>query len=226
MHLDERLRLAAEMLGTCETFYDIGSNHGFLAAHMLRAGRCRRAVLADVSAEALVRARELVARLGLQERAVFAVTDGFRGLAPRAGDAAALCGMGGRTIAAILDAPLPCPAVLQANVELACARRQVERVGMHIAREGVARAGGRLYVLMRVEPGAAAPMREEELRLGPALLRDRPAGARDYLLWRLRVARRALEGARKGADAEKLRRAEAETKLVEEALRRMEEGEN
>lgn len=223
LRLDARLALAEEMLGTCDTLYDIGSNHGFLAVHMLLTGKCRRAVLCDVSAEALIRARGLVARTHLADRAKFAVADGFAGLAPGPADAAAVCGMGGRTIAAILREGLPCPVVLQANVELACARRQVERVGMHIAREGVARAGGRLYVVIRAEPGAQAPLREIELRLGPALLRDRPEGTRDYLLWRQRVAARALAGARGGADPEKLARAEEEVACVEEALRRLEE---
>lgn len=225
LQLDARLALAEDLLGRCETLYDIGSNHGFLAVHMLWTGRCRRAVLCDISANALSRARGLVARAGLADRAAFAVTDGFAGLDPQPGDAAAILGMGGRTIAAILREGLPCPVVLQANVEIACARRRVEQAGMHIAREGVARAAGRLYVVMRAEPGPAAPMSEAELRLGPALLRDKPAGAREYLLWRQRVAARALEGARLGTDAEKLRRAEAEFACIEAALRRLEEEE-
>ena len=224
LQLDARLALAEDLLGRCETLYDIGSNHGFLAVHMLRTGRCRRAVLCDISADALSRARGLVARAGLADRAAFAVTDGFAGLDPQPGDAAAILGMGGRTIA-ILREGLPCPVVLQANVEIACARRRVEQAGMHIAREGVARAAGRLYVVMRAEPGPAAPMSEAELRLGPALLRDKPEGAREYLLWRQRVAARALEGARLGTDAEKLRPAEAEFACIEAALRRMEEEE-
>ena len=143
LQLDARLALAEDLLGRCETLYDIGSNHGFLAVHMLRIGRCRRAVLCDISADALSRARGLVARAGLADRAAFAVTDGFAGLDPQPGDAAAILGMGGRTIAAILREGLPCPVVLQANVEIACARRRVEQAGMHIAREGVARAAGR-----------------------------------------------------------------------------------
>ena len=35
LQLDARLALAEELLGRCETLYDIGSNHGFLAVHML-----------------------------------------------------------------------------------------------------------------------------------------------------------------------------------------------
>ena len=36
LQLDARLALAEDLLGRCETLYDIGSNHGFLAVHMLR----------------------------------------------------------------------------------------------------------------------------------------------------------------------------------------------
>ena len=225
LQLDARLALAEDLLGRCETLYEIGRYHGFLAVHMLLTGRCRRAVLCDISADALSRARGLVARAGLADRAAFAVTDGFAGLDPQPGDAAAILGMGGRTIAAILREGLPCPVVLQANVEIACARRRVEQAGMHIAREGVARAAGRLYVVMRAEPGPATQHIESYISLGPAHLRDKQARAREYLRWRQRVAARALEGARLGTDAEKLRRAEAEFACIEAALRRMEEEE-
>ena len=39
IQLDERLSAAAELAGECAVFYDVGSNHGFLGAHLLQAGR-------------------------------------------------------------------------------------------------------------------------------------------------------------------------------------------
>lgn len=222
IQLDERLQLAEELAGPCDTLIDVGSNHGFLPVHMLLRGQCRRALLCDVSADALRRARGLVELTGLADRAQLRVTDGLCGLDPQPGDVVTICGMGARTIAHILDRTLPCPVVMQANVELNYLRRHIECVGMHIAKEGIAHAAGRYYVVLRAEPGAAAPLTEQEARLGPVLLREKPPLWEGYLRWRLGVARRALEGVRSGSDEEKLRRALEEARFVEQALQEVE----
>ena len=169
IQLDERLSAAAELAGECAVFYDVGSNHGFLGAHLLQSGACRRAVLCDISDDALNRARETVEKEGLQDRTQLVVADGLRGLFPTAQDAVAVCGMGARTV-------------------------------MH-------------------EPGQGErPMSEYEAYIGPALLRDRPAGTEDYLAWRLGVETRALEGLRTGRDAARLREAEQRVAFVRRAI--------
>ena len=77
IQLDERLSAAAELAGECAVFYDVGSNHGFLGAHLLQSGACRRAVLCDISDDALNRARETVEKEGLQDRTQLVVADGL-----------------------------------------------------------------------------------------------------------------------------------------------------
>ena len=55
--LDERLSLAASLYDPCDLGADIGTDHGLLPCHLLRSGICRRMILADVSENALSRAR-------------------------------------------------------------------------------------------------------------------------------------------------------------------------
>ena len=78
--LDARLLAAAGLLGPCELFVDVGANHGFLGAYMLRAGLCGRALLTDISASALERARRTLAEEGMEDRAELLVQDGLLGL--------------------------------------------------------------------------------------------------------------------------------------------------
>ena len=218
IQLDERLRAAEELAGRCNRVVDVGTNHGFLPAHMLRKGLCGKAILCDVSADALTRARETVAAEGLEEKTRLIVTDGLKGIEISKGDVVTICGMGARTIAHILEENPGCPVVMQPNVEVRLLRRQLEKIGMHIARESIAVAGGRYYVLLRAEPGRGETLSDYEAHIGPALLRDRPPLFREYLRWRLGVTRRALDGMRIGRDADKLRQAQSDVDDVEKAL--------
>lgn len=223
VQLDERLSAIERMAGHCARIVDIGTNHGFLPVHMLQSGRCQRALLCDISADALNRARGLVARTGLEERAEVRVTDGLKGIELEAGDVVTICGMGARTIAHILQQAPNCPVVMQANVELKFLRRHLEAIGMRITREDIARAVGRYYVILRAEPGQDAPLSEYEAHIGRALLRDRPALLGEYLHWRLGVTQRALDGMRLGRDEEKLKQAQRDAEDVLRALKEVAE---
>lgn len=207
--LDARLLAAAGLLGPCELFVDVGANHGFLGAYMLRAGLCGRALLTDISASALQRARRTLAEEGLEDRAELLVQDGLQGLRLGPKDGVAACGMGARTILHILQGGLPCRAVLQPNVELARLRVQLASASMRIRDERIASSGGRFYVLLLVEPGREErPYTQREALLGRFWTKD-PL-AEPYLAWRRAVAKAALEGALQGKDEEKLRRARLE----------------
>lgn len=222
IQLDERLLAAEALAGRCDRVVDVGTNHGFLPVHMLQSGLCGRAVLCDVSADALERARRTVAAEGLEGKTELIVTDGLQGIEIKQGDVVTVCGMGARTIAHILDENPGCPVVMQPNVEVRLLRRHLEKIGMHIARERIAFAAGRYYVLLRAEPGREAGMSDYEAHIGPALLRDRPPLFREYLQWRLGVTQRALDGMKIGRDAEKLRQAQSDVDDVKRALREVE----
>ena len=219
IQLDARLMTAEELAGRCSRVVDVGTNHGFLPVHMLQSGLCGRAVLCDVSADALERARRTVTEERLADKVQLAVTDGLTGIETQQGDVVTICGMGARTIAHILKENPDCPVVMQPNVEVRLLRRHLEGIGMHIARERVAFAAGRYYVLLRAEPGREERMSDYEAHIGPALLRDRPPRFREYLLWRLGVTQRALDGMRVGRDEEKLRQAQSDVDDVLRALR-------
>ena len=220
VHLDERLSAAERLIGKCIRLVDIGTNHGFLPVHMIQSGLCQRALLCDISADALSRARRLVEKTGLQEQTAFLVTDGLHGITLEEGNVVSVCGMGARTIGHILTSPLPCPIVVQANVEVPYLRRHIESIGMHIAEEDIAFAAGRYYVLLRAEPGADERMSDYEAHIGRGLLQKNPPLFRDYLIWRKGVTGRALRGTEDGSDKARF---EAAKKEYEDVLRALEE---
>ena len=201
--LDPRLSMIAEMLGTCVCCADIGSDHGRLGAFLLQNRRCARVCLTDISAVSLQKARRLIVLAGLEGGAAFYVGDGARALEERV-DAAVIAGMGGETIAEIVeraDGRLDgAKLILQPNVAAPALRRRLNACGWRIEDEALVRDGRRIYVILRAAQGEQT-LDEAECEVGPALLARRPALLGDYAQFRLRVARKALRGAQAGGDA-------------------------
>ena len=71
--LDPRLTALADLCPACRVFADIGTDHGRLGAYLLQVGRCRRALLTDISAPSLEKARKLIGALSLTNRAAMAL---------------------------------------------------------------------------------------------------------------------------------------------------------
>jgi len=220
MTLDPRLSEIAGLLGACENYADIGCDHGRLGAFMLKSGMCQRAQLTDISEDSLKKARRLIALLGLEDRVDFCVGDGALalGYAPQA---AVIAGMGGATIAHILregrERLGAAQLVLQPNVAAPELRETLSELDYEICDERIVQDGRWLYVIIAASPGhmALTPMERE---VGPVLMRDKPASLKPYAAFRVRVAEKALKGARAGGDNEQAAALERELSIWEEVL--------
>ena len=201
--LDSRLSAIERMIPPCRSVADIGADHGMLGAHLLLTGRCQRVQLLDVSEASLRKAGRLIRRLGLWDRASFGVGDGAQALVETP-DCAVIAGMGGLTIAGIVErgreALGECLRVMQPNVAIAALRLKLSQMGYCLVDEDIVRAGGRWYVVMAAGRGEAR-YNDMELLAGPVLLRKGHPNLAGYARFRARVAREALEGARQGGGA-------------------------
>lgn len=196
--LDARLQEAADSLPPgCRLAADIGADHGRLSCYCLATGLCQEMLITDISDAALSKARRLIDRHGLNDRACFAVADGFKALCGPV-EAVMVCGMGGKTIAGMLgDAALLQGArlILGANTQLPLLRKALMLADYRICRETIVQAGGRYYSLMVAEPGRMQ-LSDRELYIGVRLQGSQSARLPDYLAWRLAVASEAI-GARR-----------------------------
>ena len=83
---------------------DIGTDHGYIPAALLRIKKIDQAIAVDISEGPLARARRTAERYGLEERVDFRLGDGLSVLAPGDADVIVIAGMGGDTIVDILSA--------------------------------------------------------------------------------------------------------------------------
>ena len=228
--LDERLQTAYALVPHCALCADIGADHGRLIARLLADGRAERALVSDISADALDKARRRLQRLHLADRATFARADGFEALdvlPDGRADVACVLGMGGDTIARMLLAGRErlsgATLVLGAQTLLPTVRRAVADVGYALAEERLALASGRIYTLMRCVPAAPGARAPDERTLFAGLApvgRDEPLRER-WLSRRLALAQTAakrMESADRRKDDERLALTRREIACLTEAL--------
>ena len=171
LELTPRLRAAAELVPEGARLADVGTDHGYLPAWLLLEGRIPRAIAADLRPGPLDRARQTAEKYGLTGRMDFRLCDGLSGVAPEEVDAVVIAGMGGETIAAILEAA-PWTAtgerllVLQPMSAQPYLRQWLQAHGYAIGREVLAREGETLYTIFLVRPGPMPPLAPAEAWAG------------------------------------------------------------
>lgn len=101
--LSERLLALASLVPKDCVVCDVGSDHGALPLYLLKTGRCKKAIVTDLNPLPLERAKRALASEILSSQAEFLLTDGIADVVSSAPDIFVIAGMGGETIAGILD---------------------------------------------------------------------------------------------------------------------------
>lgn len=144
----EKIIGALEKTGTLA---EVGCDHAKLTALAFERGLCGRAVVSDISAKCLEKARSTLARFG--DRVTYVVCDGVPKEAENA-DTIMICGMGGHIIRDILSRYGGGAKLLlspQSHAELV--RRALEAGDYRITRDECFEADGKFYDLIAAERG-------------------------------------------------------------------------
>lgn len=97
----DRIKILCGYLTACNTFADVGCDHGYIAEHMLNSGLCDFAYITDVSAKSLAKAENLLADYVADGKCKSICCDGLEKV-PQTIDFAVIAGMGGEEIIKIL----------------------------------------------------------------------------------------------------------------------------
>ena len=101
--LSPRLLCCASMIqGGC--VLDIGTDHAYLPAYLLKGGKVNRVIATDVRSGPLESAKSTLKKYGLLADATLALSDGFDSVDTRGVTDVVIAGMGGETICNILAA--------------------------------------------------------------------------------------------------------------------------
>lgn len=170
LSLTPRLARIAACVPMGARLADVGTDHGYLPVRLLLDGTIERAIASDLRPGPLERARETARRYGVEEKLSFRLCDGLTAIDGEEADTIAVAGMGGETIASILEAAPWTKSgkrlLLQPMTGFPELRGWLGAHGYRIEREYVAREGKRLYSVMEVFGGSMARLTLPELWAG------------------------------------------------------------
>ena len=153
--LNKRLVLAANMLNKGKAVADIGTDHAFLPIYLIRNGISERIIACDIAEGPLSVASENIKKYKLEDKIELRLADGLKGVKQMECNQITICGMGGETIADIIDAAdwVKSPDVTLVLQPMSCDDRLREFLlinGFEVEKERAVVSQGRVYTVMRV----------------------------------------------------------------------------
>lgn len=107
MKLSKRIYALCDAVSKGESVADIGTDHGYVPMLLVKNGISEKAIMSDISASSLQKARNTFEEMDLAiDERDFRVADGLDSIEPAEVDDIIIAGLGGLTISAILNADL------------------------------------------------------------------------------------------------------------------------
>ncbi len=97
-----RIEELCALIEPCESFADVGCDHGYVARHVLNSGKCDNVLITDISAKCLAKAEKLLAKHIEAGKCRAVCCDGLKGV-PTDTEQVLIAGMGGEEIIKILS---------------------------------------------------------------------------------------------------------------------------
>lgn len=211
LRLPPRLALAAAFVRPGCRLADIGTDHALLPVWLLSQGLIPSAIAADVVRGPLQRAVQTAERYGVAAQTDCRLSDGFSAIAPEEYDDAVVCGMGGMTIAGILEAAHPFRTdqrlILQPMTDIDLVRRWLFEHGYSLLAERAVQEERHVYSVMLAAYTGHSSFDEALIYQGLLQPAEYPDD-RLYLQKQFRIWHKHLVGANATGNAEEARRIE------------------
>ena len=183
--MTERLKEIFSSIPDGEVFADVGCDHGYIAKEMIKGGKCKKAIISDISEKSLNKAKTLLSREIAAGKVIAVVSDGLKNLPDC--DVALIAGMGGEEIIKILtEAPfLPEKLVLQPMKNVRKVREFAVGIGYAVMIDRVFSEGYMFYDLISLKKGEDT-LTEEEKEYGRTNLTEPSAAFKKKIRWEIK----------------------------------------
>lgn len=200
--ISDRLKACAALIPSGARLADIGADHGYLGIYALKNGLAAHVLATDIREQPLANAKQNAGRFATLDRMEFRLCCGLELVGPDDADTFVISGMGGDTIAGILDA---CPWaanekytwILQPNTSGNDLRRYLSEHGWRIERDTLIEEGKYLYNLLLVRFGNGQKLTPGEQYVSPQLLKEGSVHLPAYFERLLRGLEKAVAGIEK-----------------------------
>lgn len=166
--LSNRLETLLALVPRCSLVADIGADHAHLTLALLERGITPHVLCTDLSPNSLDKAKRAVGLAGRDDAVTFSCGDGLAAIRGFSPDAIVIAGMGGETIAEILNGEAPREQtcfLLQPMSRASLLRRFLNGAGYRITEERLAKDAGRIYPVFSAVFDPSHTKTESELDL-------------------------------------------------------------
>lgn len=185
-NLTPRLKMIASLVPCCDTLCDIGTDHGYVAIYLAKKGIAKNVIAADIKEGPLNQAEKNIALFDASDKVKTRLSDGFSAIFQGEAQVCIIAGMGGETIASILENEKGCSHfVLQMQTAHSHLRNYLSTHGYVIEKEAVCKEGRKMYTALLATRGNAPLLTDIESEIGPYLIKHRPPLFEDYVRYRL-----------------------------------------
>lgn len=162
----DRIEHICSYISPCESFADVGCDHGYCSLHALKSGKCKKAYISDISAKSLSKAEALLKEY-IDEGVCFSVCgDGLAGI-PRDTEQVLIAGMGGMEIIKILkEGFIPRKFIFQPMKNADKLRTYLIECGCSITADDIFFDGKYYFIIKGERTGGTAPYSAAQLFLG------------------------------------------------------------
>ena len=161
-----------------DTVADIGTDHGYAATELIKRGRAKRVIAADVRQGPLNAAIENIKKYGMTDRIETRLGSGLSVLKPYEADTAIIAGMGGELIWEIIRADIDTARSMELILQPMNSQCELRKLlinnGFTIVKEDIVCEGERVYNVLIVRNGTQQPFQSELEYHIPSCLKTHP----------------------------------------------------
>lgn len=186
MKLTQRLKALYDLIPQDSVLVDIGTDHGYLVIKAVKDNKVRHAYGLDIGVGPLNQAKQNIKQYGLENNITLMLLDGLKGFEADA-NCYVIAGMGAETIYSIIsnkDFKEDDIILIQSNTKNAWLRKELNKLGFRIRDEVFLIERNKPVFIMALSLGSQN-LTEEEILLGPILLKAENESYYHYLLQRL-----------------------------------------
>ena len=212
VNLDIRLKAVYDLTEKCDTFLDVGSDHGYLPLHLIKNNIINKAVVSDINEGPLFNAKENFELYKMRDKATFILTGGLRDIDTRDIDAVSICGMGGELIISILEEDKTKAKgfdylIFQPMNSVNLVRKYLYENGYTIVKEDLVKDRHHFYNILKVIPKKDNREFDEIFfDLGYDLFKEGNENFIDFINYKIRVNKKIIENC-KSQNSENAKRA-------------------
>ena len=185
-NLTPRLKMIADLVPACTSLCDIGTDHAYVAIYLAKKGIAKKVIAADIKKGPLYQAKKNITLFDAEDVVETRLSDGFSAIKDKEAECAIIAGMGGETIANILENEKGCTYfVLQMQTAHRHLREYLCKNGYVIEKEAICQEGRKMYTALLAKCGESPALSEVELEIGPFLIKHRPPLFDEYVRYRL-----------------------------------------